>query len=77
MRVFTGLFCWWCGLTNKLFECPGVRIVRQYKNDGKEKYYCPKTSFNKCGEDLVRVQQTTHTVFNTEDVVIYGIEVVV
>jgi len=30
------------GLTNKLFECPGVRIVRQYKNDGKEKYYCPE-----------------------------------
>jgi len=38
MRIFTRFVCrgWWCRLTNKLFECPGFRIVRQYKNDGEE-----------------------------------------
>jgi hypothetical protein len=36
MRGLTTFVCGWGWVPDKSFECPGSRIVRQYKNDGEE-----------------------------------------
>jgi hypothetical protein len=71
MRIFTGSLSWWCGLTHKLFKCPGFRIVRQYKNDGYKENYVPHVYYLQ--RDLVTVEETTHTIFNTENIVVHGV----
>jgi hypothetical protein len=45
MRIFTGFLSRWRGLTDKFFECPGLGIVRQYKNDGEEEDNLPDHSY--------------------------------
>jgi hypothetical protein len=47
MRIFTRFTGRRClGLTDKRFECPGFRIVRQYKNDGEEENKNPHVLFS-------------------------------
>jgi hypothetical protein len=75
MRVFAGLLCRGCGLTDKLFERPGLGIIRQYKNDGKKKNNPPKhLLFTK---RLVGVKEATHTILDTEHVVVHSVDVLI
>jgi hypothetical protein len=41
MRGLTTLISRWGRVPNELFECPGFRIIRQYKNDGEEENDLP------------------------------------
>jgi len=61
-------------LTDKLLECPGPGIVRQYKNDGKEEDNLPKHLL--ITERLVGVKETAHTVLDAKNVVVHGVNVI-
>jgi hypothetical protein len=62
-------------LTDKLFERPGLGIIRQYKNDGKKKNNPPKhLLFTK---RLVGVKEATHTILDTEHVVVHSVDVLI